>query len=111
MQIEARGRKLMDGLKEIFEDSDIPVVMSGFPAMFSFALGVQEVTCQRDWDKSDKALYVRLVEMAIERGIMPDVDAREPWFMCHGHSDKDVEDTLQVYAELVKVAKREAVRL
>jgi glutamate-1-semialdehyde 2,1-aminomutase len=110
-QIEARGRKLMDGLKDIFEDNGIPVVMSGFPAMFSFALGVQEVTCQRDWDKSDKALYVKLVEMAIERGIMPDIDAREPWFLCHGHSDKDVEDTLQVYAELVKVAKREAVRL
>ena len=49
----------MDGLPEIFEENDIPVVMSGYPAMFSFALGVQAVTCQRDWDKSDRELYVR----------------------------------------------------
>ena len=67
--------------------------------MFSFALGVQDVTCQRDWDKSDKALYLKLVEMAIERGVMPDLDAREPWFLCYEHTDKDIDETLQVYAD------------
>jgi glutamate-1-semialdehyde 2,1-aminomutase len=108
--IEARGRKLMDGLKDIFEDNDIPIVMSGFPSMFSFALGVQSVTCQRDWDKSDKALYLKLAEAAMERGVMPDMDPREPWFLCYQHSDQDVDETLQVYAELVKDAKRELVK-
>jgi len=109
--IQQRGSKLMEGLKDIFEDNDIPVVMSGYPAMFSFALGVQEVTCQRDWAKSDRDLYIRLAELAIERGVMPDLDAREPWFLCHEHSEKDIEDTLQVYAELVKSAKRQSVKL
>jgi glutamate-1-semialdehyde 2,1-aminomutase len=109
--IRDRGAKLMGGLQEIFEENGIPVVMSGFPAMFSFALGVQDVTCQRDWDKSDRALYIKLAEMAIERGVMPDVDPREPWFLCYEHSDKDVEDTLQVYAESVKAAKREYAKI
>ena len=40
--------------------------------------------------------------MAIERGVMPDVDAREPWFLCYEHTDKDIDETLQVYADLVK---------
>jgi len=66
--IQKRGRRLMDGLKDIFEDNNIPFAMSGYPAMFSFALGVQAVTCQRDWDHSDKDSYLKLVEMAIERG-------------------------------------------
>ena len=52
--IEQRGKRLMEGLREIFEENDIPVAMSGMPAMFSFALGVQAVTCQRDWDRSDR---------------------------------------------------------
>lgn len=108
--IEARGRALMNGLKDIFEENGIPAVISGFPAMFSFALGVEDVTCQRDWDLSDKALYLKLTEMAIQRGVMPDLDAREPWFLCYEHSDKDVEVTLQVYADLVKAARRDYVR-
>jgi glutamate-1-semialdehyde aminotransferase len=96
----------MDGLKDIFEDNDIPVVMSGYPAMFSFALGVDGVSCQRDWSTSEQDLYLSLVEKAIERGVMPDHDAREPWFLCYSHSDADIDETLNVYADIVKEAKK-----
>lgn len=105
LTIQKRGERLMDGLRDIFEDNDIPVAMSGYPAMFSFALGVEKVTCQRDWDKSDKGMYIKLAEMAIERGVMPDHDAREPWFLCYQHSENDIDETLNVYAEIVKAAK------
>lgn len=104
--IQKRGKRLMDGLKDIFEENNVPVVMSGTGAMFSFALGVESVTCQRDWAKSDQAMYIKLAEAAIERGIMPDPDAREPWFMCYGHSEADVDETLNVYADVVKKVKR-----
>ena len=104
--IAVRGRKLMDGLKEIFEDNNIPVVFSGHPAMFSFAIGVDQVTCQRDWSKSDQSLNLLLTEKAIERGVMPDHDAREPWFLCYSHSDADVDETLNVYAEIVKEVRK-----
>jgi glutamate-1-semialdehyde 2,1-aminomutase len=104
--IQKRGKRLMDGLREIFEDNGLPVVMSGYPAMFSFALGVQEVTCQRDWVKSDREFYLNLVELAIRRGVMPDMDAREPWFLCYEHSESDIDETLNVYADIVKTAKK-----
>jgi glutamate-1-semialdehyde 2,1-aminomutase len=104
--IAERGRRLMDGLKDIFEENDIPVVMTGYPAMFSFSLNIDEVKNQRDWAKSDQALYLELTEKAIAKGIMPDHDAREPWFMCYSHSDADVDETLNVYAEIVKEVKR-----
>ena len=103
--IQKRGKRLMDGLKDIFEDNNIPVAMSGYPTMFSFALGVEAVTCQRDWDESDKDAYLKLVEMAIERGVMPDHDAREPWFLCYSHTDADIDETLNVYADIVKKTK------
>ncbi|MBI5295791.1 MAG: aspartate aminotransferase family protein [Chloroflexi bacterium] len=104
--IARRGQRLMDGLKDIFEDNGIPVVMSGYPAMFSFALGVDGVSCQRDWSTSEQDLYLSLVEKAIERGVMPDHDAREPWFLCYSHSDADIDETLNVYADIVKEAKK-----
>jgi glutamate-1-semialdehyde 2,1-aminomutase len=103
--IEKRGQRLMDGLKDILEDNDIPVVMTGYPAMFSFSLGVDAVTCQRDWAKSDHEIYLKLADKAIERGVMPDHDAREPWFLCYEHSDADIDETLNIYAEIVKEVK------
>jgi glutamate-1-semialdehyde 2,1-aminomutase len=103
--IQKRGKRLMDGLKDIFEDNDIPVAVSGYPAMFSFAIGVNAVTCQRDWSRSDRDMYVKLAGMAIERGVMPDYDAREPWFLCYEHSDADIDETLNVYADIVKNVK------
>ncbi len=104
--IEQRGRRLMRGLQEIFEENDIPVVMSGYPAMFSFSIGIQTLTCQRDWQKSDREMYIKWVEMAIERGVMPDHDAREPWFLCYSHSEADIDETLNVYADIVRAAKK-----
>lgn len=104
--IAERGRRLMTGLGEIFEDNDILAAMSGYPSMFSFAFGVESVTCQRDWSRSNQDLYLVLAEKAIECGIMPDHDAREPWFLCYEHSDADIDETLNVYAEIVKEVKK-----
>jgi len=103
--IEQRGQRLMDGLKEIFEENDMQAAVTGYPAMFAFSLGGDEVTNQREWSQSDRELYLRLADTAIEKGVMPDHDAREPWFLCYEHSDADVDKALNVYAEIVKEAK------
>jgi glutamate-1-semialdehyde 2,1-aminomutase len=104
--IEKRGQRLMDGLKDIFEESGIPAVFTGYPAMFSFSLNIDSVACQRDWQASDRDLYLKLVEKAVVKGVMPDYDAREPWFLCYEHSDADIDETLNVYAEVVKEVKK-----
>ncbi|MCS7010018.1 MAG: aspartate aminotransferase family protein [Anaerolineales bacterium] len=104
--IQQRGRRLMNGLKEIFEEAGWPAVVMGYPAMFSFAIGVEKVTCQRDWNNSDQDLYLRLVEAAIERGVMPDYDPREPWFLSYSHSEADIDRTLEVYADVVKSVRK-----
>lgn len=103
--INKRGGRLMRELQEIFEDNSIPVVFNGYPGMFSFALGVENVTCQRDWSVSDRDYYLRLTEAAIDRGVMPDFDAREPWFLCYSHTEADIDKTLEVYSEIVKSVK------
>jgi glutamate-1-semialdehyde aminotransferase len=51
-------------------------------------------------------MYLRLADKAIEKGVMPDHDPREPWFLCYEHSEADVDKALNVYAEIVKEVKQ-----
>ena len=104
--IAQRGVRLMQGLRQLFHDEGIPVVFSGYPAMFSFAIGVEKVTNQRDWNESDKDFYLRIIDAAIERGVMPDHDPREPWFLCYDHSDEMIDKTLSVMQEAIRIAKK-----
>jgi glutamate-1-semialdehyde 2,1-aminomutase len=103
--IRRRGTRLMEGLRRIFAENGIPAVMTGYPGMFAFSLGVERVTCQREWAKSDRERLLRLAEAAMERGVMPDYDPREPWFLCYSHTDADVDRTLEVYSEIVKTVR------
>jgi glutamate-1-semialdehyde 2,1-aminomutase len=104
--IQKTGRRLMDGLKGIFAEKGIPVCFSGFPAMFSFAIGKEKVTCQREWTETERDYYLRLVEAAIEKGVMPDYDPREPWFLCHAHSSEDIDRTIDVFRDAVNSVNR-----
>jgi len=104
--IQTRGQSLMDGISQIFTEASVPFCMNGYPAMFSFAIGVEKVTDQRSWNASEKEYYLSLVEALIERGVMPDHDPREPWFLCYDHSEKDVEDTLTAFRAAFKAVNR-----
>lgn len=100
--ISKRGQRLMDGIEKIFQVAGIPACINGYPAMFSFAVGLEKVTNQRDWDESDRTYYLRLVEALVERGVMPDHDPREPWFLCYSHSDADIDETLNAMDDAVR---------
>ena len=104
--IEKRGRRLMDGISKIFSEAGILHCMNGYPAMFTYAIGVEKVTDQRSWNDSEKEYYLALIDAMIERGVMPDHDPREPWFLCYAHSEADIDTTLSVVRESVKAVKR-----
>lgn len=104
--IEQRGRRLMDGLKGIFDEAGIPNCFNGFPAMFSFAIGKEKLNNQREWNDTEKEYYLRLIEAAIERGVMPDHDPQEPWFLCFAHGDGEIDQTLEVMREVVRTVER-----
>jgi len=104
--LNERGKRLMDGISDIFTEAGILHCMNGYPAMFSYAVGVEKVASQRQWNESDKEYYLALVDALLERGVMPDHDPREPWFLCYAHSDKDIVDTLTAFREAVDAVKR-----
>ena len=100
--IEQRGRRLMNGLKQIFNDAGLPVSFNGYPSMFSFAIGSETFHDAREWNRTNKEHYLRLVEASIERGVMPDHDPREPWFLCYAHGDAEIDETLNVWQDIVR---------
>lgn len=104
--IAAKGEKLMQGLKDIFIEANIPASVHGYPAMLSFAVGTDKVVGQRDWQHTERDYYLDLVEYAIDRGVMPDHDPREPWFLCYSHTDTDIDETLNVMSDAVNKVKR-----
>ncbi len=105
-EIEKRGKKLMQGLKDIFNHASIPASVHGYPAMLAFSVGTEKVINQRDWQETERDYYLRLMDYAIDRGVMPDHDPREPWFLCYSHTDADIEETLNVMSDAVKNVSR-----
>jgi glutamate-1-semialdehyde 2,1-aminomutase len=104
--LNARGGRLMAGIDQILTEAGLVHCMNGYPAMFTYAIGKDKITCQRDWNDTEKDFYLEIIDALIERGVMPDHDAREPWFLCYDHSDKDIDDTLTAFREAVKACKK-----
>jgi len=104
--IQKRGKLLMSGIGELLSDAGIPHVVMGVPAMFGFVLGTdQEPGDLRTYHKSDVNLYEHLAMKLIQRGVQPDADGREPWFLCYSLSEEDVARTLQVFEDSLRELK------
>lgn len=91
--IAGRGRELQAAIREVLERSGLPFVISGHPGMFSFWFAEKAPQEYRDWLATDHRLYGQIAQGLIERGIMPDPDSREPWFICAALSAQDIADT------------------
>jgi len=59
----------------------------------------------REYFNSDGELYGELAMELIRRGVQPDGDAREPWFLCYSLSEEDVNETLNIFNDALKVVK------
>jgi glutamate-1-semialdehyde 2,1-aminomutase len=104
--LNQRGTALMQGLDSILTEHGIPHVVTGVPAMFSLLLGTeQEPRDFRDYLNGDGALYEQIAMELIGRGVMPDSDGREPWFLCYSLSQEDVDETLNAFNDSVKAVK------
>jgi glutamate-1-semialdehyde 2,1-aminomutase len=104
--IFSRGRQLMEGIAEILSRAGIPHHLTGLPPMFSFVLGTEEEpTDFRACARGDDALYEALVMAMIDRGVLPDVDGREPWFLSYSHDEGLIAETLTVFEDAVKQVK------
>ena len=105
-RVFAHGERLMAGWKEILGRSGIPHVVQG-PAAMPGIVFTEEPICTeyRHWAEGDHDLYEEIIQRLFEKGVMPDKDSREPWFISAAHSDADADLALQALEESIKEVK------
>lgn len=103
-RIEKVGRALMEGLGRILVEYGVDGEVIGHPSMFSVYMGEGRPTEYRDIAGHDARLYGAVIAGMIERGVMPCVDAREPWFLSAAHTMEDVAVTLEAFTDSLVVA-------
>jgi glutamate-1-semialdehyde 2,1-aminomutase len=102
-RVEAHGRMLMEGIGKILKERGVSAVVQGPPSMFGVIFTDREsVSDYRDWAASDHDTYEAVILKLFEKGIMPDKDSREPWFVSAAHSEADAQQVLGGFEEALK---------
>jgi glutamate-1-semialdehyde 2,1-aminomutase len=104
--IDVQGQKLKTGMAEVLTEAGIPHQILGPGAMPGIMLIDSEPVDFRDFARHDAELYERICVELIARGVIPDSDAREPWFLCAAHDDVAIDETLNAFEDAVQAAKR-----
>lgn len=100
-RVADHGRQLMRGITDVLEGHDIPFVITGHPSMFGIVFAKDQPKDLRDWLGSDHGFYERLATALMDRGVMPDLDPREPWFVSAAHTKVDASETISAFEEAV----------
>jgi len=104
-KIDAQGKKLQAGIDKILSAAGIPHQINGPGAMMGILFMADKAYEFRDVRKHNAELYEALATELIARGVMPDPDAREPWFLCAAHDDAAIAETLEIFADSVQAVK------
>ena len=99
-KVHTHGKKLMEGLTEIFQRNGVPALVQGSPGMFGIVFTeLEKVKEYREWASSNHHIYSEILLKMMEKGVMPDMDAREPWFSSASHTDKEAGMALQAFED------------
>jgi len=74
--------------------------------MFGMILGATDAGDFREFLGTDLALAEEIGMELNRRGVQPDADNREPWFLCYSLSEADVSETLNIFNDVVIDVKR-----
>ncbi len=103
-RIEKHGQALIDGIGAVLSARSIAHHITGVPSMFGITLAEEAPRTFRDTARHDAARYEKIVLGMIRRGVFPEADGLEPWFLSAALSDEDVATTLTVLEEAVAAA-------
>jgi glutamate-1-semialdehyde 2,1-aminomutase len=95
--IERRGQRLMDGIRDALAVAGVTAVVTGFPAIFHVAFGLEKPARNyRDLWAMDKPRYVRFTTALLRHGVR--ALERGAWFMSLAHDDAVIDETLAAVA-------------
>ncbi|MCK5672779.1 MAG: aminotransferase class III-fold pyridoxal phosphate-dependent enzyme, partial [Spirochaetales bacterium] len=102
-KVNDHGKKLKAGWKKILDAAGVPYVIQGPDAMPGIVFTEESVCTEyTHWANGDHNTYDTIIDKCIEKGVMPDCDSREPWFISSCHTNEDLDFVLDVFEKSVK---------
>ncbi len=98
------GRKVMEGLQNILDNSEIPGKVVGEPILFDVFFTTEEVYDYRSTLKADSQRFSRFNQLLLERGVLK---GSPKFYFSTEHDDKDVERTLAAFGEVIDIMRSE----
>jgi glutamate-1-semialdehyde 2,1-aminomutase len=92
-RLEAVGRSLMDGLREIGARRSVPLHVQGLPMAFHVSFGEEDATDLQSLSRLDAARYRSLVERLVDNGVW--VARRGVWYVSIAHGEPEVGVALE----------------
>jgi glutamate-1-semialdehyde 2,1-aminomutase len=103
VDLEARSRRLAEGLARLGREHGHPVQTACFGGMLGFFFSADPPRNYRDvMEKVDAAAFVRFFRAMLARGIYLAPSPYEALFVSLAHSDADLEQTLEAAAEAMR---------
>jgi glutamate-1-semialdehyde 2,1-aminomutase len=103
--VHRTGERIQSGVREKLDAKGLAYHLTGHPAMFGIMFTERVATEYRDWADTDHELYDEIAVGMMARGVMPEPDSREPWFMCEAHAQNDIVDrVVSTFGESLEAA-------
>ena len=104
-KLNSTGNYLRDSLSKIVEDLGLDYNVCGIASMFKIFFG-EEPHNYQEVLKCDKEGYLAFFHRMLESGIFLPPSQFETNFISAAHSEEDIENTLEVYAENLLIDSR-----
>lgn len=99
VQLEALGRRLVDGMTEVFTRRSVPHAVAAAGSMFGFFFADGPVTDLASAKRSDTALYGRFFHAMLDRGFYFAPSQFEAGFLSLAHTEAEIDRTIAAAGE------------
>jgi glutamate-1-semialdehyde 2,1-aminomutase len=96
LRLEQLGTKTMEGLREIAQRLQVPLVVQGAGSMFQVYFTERKtITTYRESMETDRKMFSKFAHEMIRRGVFVHPDVFEHWFLSAAHTDVEVAKILE----------------
>ena len=101
-ELDRLGEKLEEGLLHLIEKYQVKATINRLVGALTIYFTDEKVKNYKQAENSDGEVFAKFFRGLISRGINIAPSKYEAWFLTTEHTDKDIEDTLQIIEEVFK---------
>ncbi|WP_078552152.1 glutamate-1-semialdehyde 2,1-aminomutase [Bacillus alkalicellulosilyticus] len=104
-KLDKLGARLEEGILAHAKESNIPITINRLKGALTVYFNQEKVTNYEQAENSDGDMFGRFFKLMLENGINLAPSKYEAWFITIAHTEKDIEDTLDVVDKVFKLLR------